>query len=157
METSPIGALKLNSDAACFSDGLVGFGFIIRNERGEVQLAGTKHCSAGGNNTLIKAFALRFGMQMSMVRGFRPRILESDCHNLILALTGRLEGNPQTMMIVDDILSMRTPWTILPSPSPRGKQTAWHTTWHTSARSRISFKYGSGMCPFVVTMTWSMM
>ncbi|KAL8528320.1 hypothetical protein ACS0TY_005938 [Phlomoides rotata] len=41
-----------------------------------------------------------------MEREIRPRLLESDCQNLILALNGRLEKDPQTMMIIKDILSM---------------------------------------------------
>ncbi|KAL8470305.1 hypothetical protein ACS0TY_032959 [Phlomoides rotata] len=102
----PSGSLKLNSNAACFLDGSVGFGFIIRNERGKVHLAGSKRCTAAGHSTMIEALALRFGLQQARERGFRPRVLESDCFNLIMALNGREEEDPQTILITDDILSM---------------------------------------------------
>lgn len=36
------GHLKLNSDAALFSDDTVGLGFVIRNDRGEVMAAGSR-------------------------------------------------------------------------------------------------------------------
>ncbi|KAL8505606.1 hypothetical protein ACS0TY_016737 [Phlomoides rotata] len=62
--------------------------------------------AAVGNSTLIEALALRFGLQKSIERGIRPLLLESVCQNLILALNGWLEGGPQTMMIIENIMSM---------------------------------------------------
>ncbi|KAL8469857.1 hypothetical protein ACS0TY_032640 [Phlomoides rotata] len=59
----PAGTYKLNSDAAIFADGTVGFGFVIQDANGLVILAGSKRCRAWGNSTLVEALALRYNIQ----------------------------------------------------------------------------------------------
>ncbi|KAL8529088.1 hypothetical protein ACS0TY_006525 [Phlomoides rotata] len=56
----PLGGLKLNTDAASFSDGTVGCGFVLRTNSGNVVLAGSKWMKGAGNSTLLEALALRF-------------------------------------------------------------------------------------------------
>ncbi|KAL8508099.1 hypothetical protein ACS0TY_018598 [Phlomoides rotata] len=52
--------LKINSDAAQFNDDSVGFGFVVRVNRGDVQAAGVKRCRADGDSTLIEALVFRY-------------------------------------------------------------------------------------------------
>ncbi|KAL8493216.1 hypothetical protein ACS0TY_024439 [Phlomoides rotata] len=76
-EPPPQGELKLNCDAGVFSDGFVGFGFIVRNEAGNPVLAGAKQRSvAAENSTTIEALALRFGLINVCSRGLRVDLVE---------------------------------------------------------------------------------
>lgn len=56
----PVNHLKLNSDAAIFSDGIRGLGFVVRNDVGEVILAGARICWSDGDSTLAEALAMHW-------------------------------------------------------------------------------------------------
>ncbi|KAL8542021.1 hypothetical protein ACS0TY_003036 [Phlomoides rotata] len=88
-------------------DGTVGLGFVIRNSKGVVLLAGAKRCPATGeNSTVIEALAMRFGAERVRDEGLTNVLLESDSRNLVLALRGDLEVDPSSLLLVDDIRSL---------------------------------------------------
>ncbi|KAL8530440.1 hypothetical protein ACS0TY_007467 [Phlomoides rotata] len=98
----PEGVLKLNSDVA-FSDGFVGFGFVLRNHEGTVLSAGSKRVVATGNRSLLEALALHYALGRVTSHGFHDLCLVSDSQTLISALQYHLEADPQTMLIVEVI------------------------------------------------------
>ncbi|KAL8502190.1 hypothetical protein ACS0TY_021343 [Phlomoides rotata] len=58
----PTGMSKINTDAAVFGDGTVGFGFVIRNAEGLVEMAGSKRTPVQGDSTFVEALAMRFAL-----------------------------------------------------------------------------------------------
>ncbi|KAL8545826.1 hypothetical protein ACS0TY_005808 [Phlomoides rotata] len=86
------GMLKLNSDAGVFSDGSVGLGFVVRDEKGMVILVGAKWSSiVTDNSTLIEALALRFGAISALNHGLTVALLETDSRNLVRAIQSKIE------------------------------------------------------------------
>ncbi|KAL8540904.1 hypothetical protein ACS0TY_002234 [Phlomoides rotata] len=67
----PAGTFKFNSDATIFNDGTVGYGFVVRDDGGEVLIAGAKRETAGGSSTLVEARALLHGLDTSAACGQR--------------------------------------------------------------------------------------
>ncbi|KAL8511717.1 hypothetical protein ACS0TY_018228 [Phlomoides rotata] len=63
-----------------------GLGFVIHNETGRVTLAGMKCMKAIGNNTLLEALALRFGLKKALEHNVKGLLTESDSQNLVMAL-----------------------------------------------------------------------
>ncbi|KAL8543703.1 hypothetical protein ACS0TY_004317 [Phlomoides rotata] len=99
----PSGKSKINMDAAFFEDGIVGIGFIIRDESGKTMLAGSKRCRGSGNNTLVEALALRFGLETALLGGFKVHIAESDSERLVRTLHGNTDEEPYVLSLVEDI------------------------------------------------------
>lgn len=107
--TAPqIGYLKLNSDAALFQDGLVGLGFVIRNDRSEVIVSGSRRQPGGGGSTLVEALALCFGIRIANECGLSNIIFESDSESLIKAINGELIEDPYVMSIIREIQRLAT-------------------------------------------------
>lgn len=96
----PSGRVKLNSDAAIFSDGSVGLGFVIRDVEGAMKLAGSKRCTAAtDSNTLIEALALRFGLESANKADLVVNFLETDSYNLLAAISQKLLLDTHSMMV----------------------------------------------------------
>ncbi|KAL8543065.1 hypothetical protein ACS0TY_003805 [Phlomoides rotata] len=93
------GRRKLNSDATIFKDDTFGLGFVVRDEHGQVLMAGSKRCLAAGNSTLAEALALRFGLEKA--RKARPGwvLLESDSETLVKNCMGSCSGETHVRMI----------------------------------------------------------
>ncbi|KAK6123143.1 hypothetical protein DH2020_043139 [Rehmannia glutinosa] len=85
----PPGTLKLNSDAAIYKDGTVGYGFIIRHAVGDVILAGAKKTIADGSILIIEALAMMFALRSARETGIRDIHVESDCKMLIDGIGGK--------------------------------------------------------------------
>ncbi|KAL8462317.1 hypothetical protein ACS0TY_032576 [Phlomoides rotata] len=104
--TPPAGTYKLNSDAAVFADGTIGFGFVIRDANGLLILAGTKRCRARGNSMLVEALALRYNIQQALTSGLSSFQIETDSEILAMAIRGERVHADYIMMLVEDIRSL---------------------------------------------------
>ncbi|KAL8514105.1 hypothetical protein ACS0TY_013287 [Phlomoides rotata] len=103
-KSPPRGNLKLNSDAGVFSDGSVGLGFIVRNEAGELVLAGAKRCwVAADNSTTIEALELHFGLLSVCSRGLHVDLIESDSLSLVHALVEHSKTDAVSALIIGDV------------------------------------------------------
>lgn len=60
----PIGITKLNTDIAVLQNGLVGIGFILRDDSGKALRSGNRRIKANGSSTLLEALTLRFALQI---------------------------------------------------------------------------------------------
>ena len=76
----PQGSLfKLNFDGACFDDGAaLGYGAMIRNEKGEVMAAIAVRGDAVRDSEEVKVMACRKALEFAIDAGFTEIILESD-------------------------------------------------------------------------------
>ncbi|KAL8467739.1 hypothetical protein ACS0TY_031110 [Phlomoides rotata] len=102
--------LKLNSDAAVYDDGTAAFGFVVRDDTGDVLAAGAKREVAGGSSTLLEARALLHGLSISADCGLQIQLVETDSELLIRAINGKVEGEPYVMSVVRDIRSLASVW-----------------------------------------------
>ncbi|KAL8479954.1 hypothetical protein ACS0TY_026773 [Phlomoides rotata] len=99
-----LGKLKINSDAEVFSDGSVVLGFVVRTDEGKSVLPGTKRMEmASGNNVLMEALALHFGVMVARSQGFQIDTLETDSKSLVYSLQGWSDADASSMLIVEDI------------------------------------------------------
>lgn len=99
----PLDRLKLNSDAAVFRDGTVGYDFVVRNENGGVILAGAKRERVAGASELAEAMALRFGLGISLQSGLSNLLVETDSEIVVRAIMRDNDVDPYTMLIIEDI------------------------------------------------------
>lgn len=81
----------------------MGFGFVIRNDRGEVILAGSKRCRAVGDITFLEVLALRFALRTAIDGGIFTLIIETDSEILSKLLRREHTANPYTDQVVEDI------------------------------------------------------
>ncbi|KAL8475076.1 hypothetical protein ACS0TY_031484 [Phlomoides rotata] len=97
----------MNYDAGVFYDSTVGLGFIVRDEEGKSVLEGVKRCLvASGNNLLIEALALHFGVLSEIERGLQVAILETDSKTLVHTLGGVSTPGASSALIVEDIVGV---------------------------------------------------
>ncbi|KAL8492114.1 hypothetical protein ACS0TY_023658 [Phlomoides rotata] len=68
----PTGKMKLNDNAIVYNDRIVGLGFVIRNDRGEVIMASARRCRATGGSVVAEAMALRH--DLSILETFDTRV-----------------------------------------------------------------------------------
>ncbi|KAL8468962.1 hypothetical protein ACS0TY_031967 [Phlomoides rotata] len=85
----PQGHLKINTDAASFSNGEAGLGFVIRSETGRVFCVGMKRIHVEGGSTFLEALALHFGLRAALMNNFSGLITETGSQILMRALRGR--------------------------------------------------------------------
>ena len=72
------GTVKVNSDAAVFDSGHIGWGGVVRNELGEVRVACCGRMEGGYEADVAEAIAARFVMKVAWEAGCRRIIMESD-------------------------------------------------------------------------------
>ncbi|KAL8516338.1 hypothetical protein ACS0TY_014846 [Phlomoides rotata] len=89
-----IGQNKLNTDAAIFRDGIVGLGFIVRDDQGKILLTGSMRLCDGGSSTLVEARALLFGFETFALGGLTIHAIETDSERLIQTIKGFAEDEP---------------------------------------------------------------
>ena len=100
----PIEAYKLNFDAAIFSDiGRIGFGAVIRNEKGEVMATMTACGSAVQTSEEAELLACRRALEFAVDAGFYRLIIEGDNSNVTHAISSSAENNSLLGNVVDDI------------------------------------------------------
>ncbi|KAL8478520.1 hypothetical protein ACS0TY_030422 [Phlomoides rotata] len=94
----PTRKLKINTD------GTAGYGLVIRTETGRVILAGAKCTSAMGNNTLLEALALRYGLRKSVEYPTKTRLQLQK--QTLKSWLNPLMVITMPMLIIGDILSL---------------------------------------------------
>ncbi|KAK6126675.1 hypothetical protein DH2020_039583 [Rehmannia glutinosa] len=98
------GTLKMNTDAATFKDGSVGFGFVIRDHCGDVLLAGSAQKNMDGNSTMIEGAAMLFAIRKALEAGITNFHIESDSKGLIDNLNGKTSPEMHGHILIEDIL-----------------------------------------------------
>nr|XP_023929347.1 uncharacterized protein LOC112040686 [Quercus suber] len=100
----PLGAYKLNFDAAVFS-GLnrTGIGTIIRNEKGKVMVAMSAVGPDAENSEEAELMACKKSLEFAVDTGFSRLIIEGDNANVIQAISSSLPNNSFLGCVVDDI------------------------------------------------------
>ncbi|XP_021738354.1 uncharacterized protein LOC110704848 [Chenopodium quinoa] len=101
-----LGAYKINTDAACFSDNSVGLGAVMRDWNGDVVVATCSVKMGSFDIVVAEALAARLGLSISLEAGLMPLILEVDFLQLFQKLK---KGNSEKSLlgsIVGDILHM---------------------------------------------------
>ncbi|KAK6152513.1 hypothetical protein DH2020_015148 [Rehmannia glutinosa] len=99
-------SLKMNTDAATFDDGSVGFGFVIRNATGEVILAGASRSNKTGSSTYIEGLAMIFALTRTVETGLSNIHIESDSKCLVDGIHGKPLADIQGDIIIEDILAL---------------------------------------------------
>lgn len=102
----PAGHYKVNSDAACFKDGAVGFGGIMRDAEGDVMVATCHHIGGVFTAEEAEALAARHALVIALEAGLRMTVLESDCLKLISHLKEGKRENSCFGNIVLDIMEI---------------------------------------------------
>ena len=89
----PQSEYKLNFDATTFS-GLdrLGYGAIIRNDKGEVMAAMTTNGSKVSTSDEVELFACQRAIEFAVDAGFSRLIIEGDSSNVIQAISSPLEN-----------------------------------------------------------------
>ncbi|KAM0914022.1 hypothetical protein ACQ4PT_011738 [Festuca glaucescens] len=83
----PVSTSCVNVDAAVFqSENLVGWGAVVRDHRGAVQLAGHGTVQGSLGPEAAEALAVRQTMEITRENGIRKIVLASDCLSLILKI-----------------------------------------------------------------------
>jgi ribonuclease HI len=103
----PIGTLKCNVDASFYNlAGATGWGWILRDSRGQFQLAGTNILHSPLNVLEGEAMALREAMKEVMHRGLSHVIFESDSKLVVDAISSKQAGISEFSMLISNIQSM---------------------------------------------------
>ncbi|XP_021761367.1 uncharacterized protein LOC110726204 [Chenopodium quinoa] len=76
------GCYKVNSDAACFVDGYVGLGGVMRDHTGDVMVATCVKQKGCGNVDVAEASAARHAVSIAIEAGLDKIELETDSMNL---------------------------------------------------------------------------
>ena len=112
----PQSEYKLNFDATTFS-GLdrLGYGAIIRNDKGEVMAAMTTNGSKVSTSDEVELFACQRAIEFAVDVGFSRLIIEGDSSNVIQAISSPLENFSLFGNVVNDIrhLIWGLQWTIV--------------------------------------------
>ena len=96
------GVFKVNTDAAVFSEGRIGYGAVVRGTLGDVRMACCGVREGLVEADVAEALAARFALRIAWEAGFRKVVLESDCLKLISHLrTSKLETSSFGNMIQD--------------------------------------------------------
>ena len=89
----PSARFKLNFDAALFSNlGRLGYGAIIRNEKGEVMAAMTASGPKVSISDEAEMLACRKAIEFAVDVGFSRMIIEGDSINVIQAISSSMEN-----------------------------------------------------------------
>ncbi|KAL2928741.1 hypothetical protein RDABS01_019525 [Bienertia sinuspersici] len=106
MQTSwsvpPHGWVKVNTDAYVPNNGRVGLGVVIRDERGNVLVAGVRKIEPT-EVEMAEAQAALYGVSLARRMGFNKVILEADALRVTMAVKSLAEGCSPIFLIYDDI------------------------------------------------------
>jgi len=100
------GIHKLNFDAGKIGDECCGWGFVIRDNQGDVELMGVKQGMGFSSPEVEEARACLFALRIALNRGFRQLIVEGDCQALIGKLKAKSSPNNSLGYFISDILSL---------------------------------------------------
>jgi ribonuclease HI len=103
----PEGKVMLNVDAAIFAHSrCMGAGFILRNDRGQVLLAGSRRFAHIQDPELAEAVALRYALFCCLQANFLEVSAVSDCSNLIAKIKDRDRDRSASGVVISDIKKM---------------------------------------------------
>ena len=97
---------KVNSDAACFNDGVTGLGGIMRDSVGEVMAATCVKMQGTYDVEVAEAMAARHALSIAIEAGLTRVILETDNIKLFQHLKHNRKENTSFGFIVHDILHL---------------------------------------------------
>ncbi|KAJ8449837.1 hypothetical protein Cgig2_001493 [Carnegiea gigantea] len=80
------GTIKLNFDGGCVGEDACGWEFVIRDDNGDILLAGSKQGAGFGGALVEEARASLFGLRCTRDTGVRNILMEGDCLMLIQML-----------------------------------------------------------------------
>lgn len=101
----PAGVYKLNFDGGRIGDSGWSWGFVLRNDVGDIILAGTKSGSGFAGPLVEEARACLFGLRCAYEWGARNIIIEGDSLGLIQLLKTRSTHDNFVGLFVNDILA----------------------------------------------------
>ena len=97
----PIGQLKLNVDAACFStSNRTGIGAVLRDNKGAVVVAFTKRLASPFAPLVAETTAVREGLRLMMANGLRAAYVETDC-----LVVSKAINNDISIPVIDSVIS----------------------------------------------------
>ncbi|KAH6763217.1 hypothetical protein C2S52_020650 [Perilla frutescens var. hirtella] len=99
----PINMYKLNTDIVIFKGGVMGLGFVVRNDRGVVMLAGKHEVRQMGNSTIMEGIAVLYALHTLQEYGWHSIIVETDSKNLVDSLNGVIVLDIYEDVILEDI------------------------------------------------------
>jgi ribonuclease HI len=103
----PVGVLKCNVDASFFAaNGATGWGWCLRNFRGQFQLAGTNIVHSYYSVVEGEALAVIEAMEEMILRGFRNVIFESDSKLVVDAISSTHNGISEFSTLITHIQSL---------------------------------------------------
>jgi ribonuclease HI len=106
-QSPPNGKLKCNVDASFYNlAGVTGWGWILRDSRGQFQLAGTNVLHSPLNVLEGEAMALKEAMEEMIHRGLSHVIFESDSKVVVDAIASRQVGVSEFSIVISHIQSL---------------------------------------------------
>jgi len=78
-----VGFFKLNVDAGELGEGRYGWGFFLRNQFGDILMAGSSQGRGFTNAELEETRACLFAIKQVLMHGFDWLIVERDCLSLV--------------------------------------------------------------------------
>uniref|UniRef100_A0A803MSY3 RNase H type-1 domain-containing protein n=1 Tax=Chenopodium quinoa TaxID=63459 RepID=A0A803MSY3_CHEQI len=103
MDAPPQGYYKLNTDVACFANGMIGMGGVVRDV-GDVLVATCHKMRGSFGADISKVVAARHSLGIALDASFNRLILEYDNLKLIQHLKDERSDNTPFSLIVKDIL-----------------------------------------------------
>ena len=99
------GIYKLNLDAGSVGASGYGWGFVLRNYLGDVELMGVKQGEGFSDPETEEARACIFAIRTVGAHGYRRLVVEGDCLSLIGKLKAKSIPNNSLGYFISDILS----------------------------------------------------
>ena len=87
------GILKLNFDAGLVGEKGYGWGFVLRNYLGDVEIMGVKQGDGFSDPETEEAQACLFALRIAVAYGYRRLEVEGDCLGLFGKLTSKAIPN----------------------------------------------------------------
>lgn len=94
----PFGSYKLNTDAAPFENGRIGFGAVVRDAIGNVMVASCDYVAGNENVEIAEALAARHGLKVAWEAGLRDIMLEVDNAKLFWHLKKKKKNKKSFML-----------------------------------------------------------
>ncbi|KAL2939751.1 hypothetical protein RDABS01_011770 [Bienertia sinuspersici] len=103
----PEGWVKVNVDAHVSTDGVIGVGVAIRNQRGRVVAAAVRRYWARWKVEMAEACAARFGVMLAHRLGYSKVILESDSLFVVTQVQNAPDGSAPIFHFFEDICVLK--------------------------------------------------
>lgn len=98
------GKVKINCDAGFVGEGVVSFGFVIRDENGDVLVAATHQERAMWEANIAEAKAINYALRLALSEGFDEVEVETDCLQVVHILQMKKTSLSALSLVVNDAL-----------------------------------------------------